>query len=316
MISLKAQVEVSAAQLRTMWEMISRRPAHTTLPASCYERWEAMTALHSTLTGTIPLFGVRDKAWAVVRSLVDVDRIEREAQRAKGESIAPTERLQNFSHDAVPMDFSEARHLALTSYVTVTWSIYDRLANVCGRLAATDSVHGDPTRNPKLCGDLLAKKKEKGAQGQDGYGSQLFAFSMQHHLVNAYAWPAKVAYTLRNWLVHEGYDVGSTRLFLSDRIEDGLRMHPEAVNQLEEVCAWSDDGNGNPTRCCINVDEGPWRRGQEVDLLAVLEKYHGEIDTMFVALMKWTAESIVGQIASFAERDRSVLTAAAARNAT
>jgi len=314
MSRLKKQVEESAGQLRGVWEKVSRRPANTALPASCYERWEAMTALHSELTGTVPLFGVRDKAWDIVKSLVDADRIDREAKRVSHESFDATKPVPNFTHDAIPMDFSEARHLALTSYVTVTWSIYDRLSNVCGRLAATESVFGNPKRNPKLCGDLLARRKENGTnnQGKNGYGKQLFAFSMQHHLVSAYAWPANVAYKLRNWLVHEGYEEKSIPLFSSDRIEDGLRLHPDVVSHLEEVCAWSDDGEGNPRECCIKGDEGPWRRGQEVDLLSILETYHSEIDTMFVSLVQWTVESLVGQIAAFAVRDKAVLAVAAA----
>jgi len=314
MSNLKEQVEESAAQLRDMWTLVSCRPTGTLLPPDCYERWEDMTALHSTLSGTVPLFGVRDSAWEIVKSLVDPCRIEREAERVSQQAVGPTKPVPNFSHDAIPMDFSEARHLALTAYVTVAWSIYDRLSNVCGRLAATEDVHGNPKRNPKLCGDLLARRKEKGAnnKGQNGYGPQLFAFSMQHHLVGAYAWPANVAYTLRNWLVHEGYELGSIPLFLSDRIEDGLRLHPDAVSRLEEVCTWADDGDGNPRQCCLKGDQGPWRHGQDVDLLAVLHKYHGEIDTMFVSLVKWTVESLVGQIDAFAARDKAVLAVAAA----
>lgn len=309
---LREEVEKGGRQLLDIWRILSSRPSNTTLPTKCYERWEAMARLHSGLNGSVPLLEVRKNAWKLICSLVDSDRIAREEEREELSMSSPTEPSPNFSHDGVLMDFREARHLTLTSYMTVTWSIYDRLANVCGRLAATESVHGNPRRNPKLCEDLLAKKKEKGSQphDQEGYGHQLFAFSMQHHLVNAYAWPAKVSYTLRNWLVHEGYTVGSTHIFKSDRVDDRLLLHPEAITHIERACDFSDDGNGDPSCCCVRGDENPWKPGQDKDLLSVLEKYHAEIDMMFVGLVKWSVASFADQVIAFTERDETALKSA------
>jgi hypothetical protein len=249
--------------------------------------------------------------------VVDSKRIEEEAKRVREGSQDPRKPVPNFSYDNIPMDFSEARHLALTSYMTTTWSIYDRLANVCGRLAATDDIHGNPRKNPKLCDDLLARRKEKDSsqENRNGYGAQLFAFSMQHHLVSAYAWPAKVSYTLRNWLVHEGYEIGSVQIFLSNRIEDGLRLNPNAANHLAKVCDYSIDDNGNSAYCCITAALDPWNK-QEKDLLAIIEEYHEQIDTMFAALVKWIVDSFVGQIDAFAQRDKTAIAAAATRMLT
>ena len=58
-------------------------------------------------------------------------------------------------------------------------------------------------QNPKLVEDFLNKEKQKNdalalaekkqnPNGRDEYGHQLFAFSMQHHLMAAYDWPTRV----------------------------------------------------------------------------------------------------------------------------
>lgn len=64
------------------------------------------------------IFPARDAAWATVQ--VVAASVVNPKNPAKNE----------ISYNGLSMDFTIARHLALTSYVSVTWSIYDRLANV------------------------------------------------------------------------------------------------------------------------------------------------------------------------------------------
>jgi hypothetical protein len=230
----------------------------------------------------------------------------------------------NFSHEGIEMDFSCARHLALVSYASVSWSIYDRLTNICGRMAATQQVRDHHKHNPKLVEHLLAKEKErsnasdseysakdKTQSGRYEYGNQLFAFSMQYHLWTAYDWPTRVIYTIRNWLVHEGDSIGNVRLFRSDSIEDRLCLHSDAISFIENRCYLEIDGNDEIRRCCLRGAENPWTKNRDVDLISVLEAYHGEVDTMLSALLKWCVESFVGQFAAFTARDMNALSAGA-----
>ena len=217
MASLKSQVESSGNELQAMAQRLSSKLGLTILPIECYMRWEKLASLESSLVGTIPLFDIRDKAWQMVESLVDPKRIDSETARQKApqsrqivESLTDSKRVQpeksrdeahqsplqaisyNFSHDGIEMDFSSARHLALVAYASVTWSIYDRLSNVCGRLVGTEEVSQHQKQNPKLVEDLLAREKPKPNQldtsnqgakqnqsGRHEYGHQLFACSMQ-----------------------------------------------------------------------------------------------------------------------------------------
>jgi hypothetical protein len=325
MANLKDQVESSGNDLQVLAQKLSSRLGSTILPADCYARWEKLASLESSLVGTIPLFDIRDKAWQMVESLVDPKRIQSEKARQKGPQQTSQTTSHNFSHDGVEMDFASARHLALVSYMSVTWSIYDRLANVCGRLAATEEVSQHQRQNPKLV-DFLAGEKPKldqtdtatqrATQNQPGrseYGHQLFACSMQYHIRSAYEWPIRVSYTIRNWLVHEGQTIGGLRLFHTDRIEDGLRLHSGAVSHVETECRVKLDPNNDPSRCCLRGADNPWQSGQEKDLLEVIEQYHREVDTMLTGLLEWSVNTFVGQFRAFSARDQAVLSTAVAR---
>jgi len=332
MVNLQDQVKSSAADLEVIWQNLSGRSVTTALPSECYRRWETAAFLYVSLSGTMPLFAARMNAWRIVESLVDPTRLASEKLRAEEAEkllaqLPAQERrkpLFNFSHDGIDMDFASARHLALISYTSVSWSIYDRLSNVCGRLAATEDVRQHYKQNPRLVEDFLAKEKErssppsaanfekqKNQHGRDEYGNQLFAFSMQYHLRTAYDWPTRVAYTIRNWLVHDGTSMGDVRLFHSDQIEDGLRLHSKAVVHIENMCKIERDSNDDPTRCCLRGSANPWKKENDKDLMEVLKLYHGEVDTMLAGLLKWSVDSFVGQFIAFSARDKTGLSVAA-----
>jgi len=148
MVNLQHQVKTSAGDLEAIWQNLSGRSVTTALPNECYRRWQSAAFLYVSLSGTMPLFAARMNAWRIVESLTDPTRLASEKLRAEeAEKLLAQlpaqerrEPLFNFSHDGIDMDFASARHLALISYTSVSWSIYDRLTNVCGRLAATEDV--------------------------------------------------------------------------------------------------------------------------------------------------------------------------------
>jgi hypothetical protein len=297
MADLKAQVASSAGQLRAAWQVASTKPTGIALPPKCYEDWATIASLHASLAKTIPLFDVRQKACSVMQSLLSYDRTSREVQRLSLQSSGAATAAQNFTFDGVPMDFPLARHFAATGYVCSSWSLYDRLANVCGRLAAWKDIPDDPWQDPKLWGNLMGEGNKT-----------LGGFLIQQPLANAYGWPTGVAYKIRNWLVHDGGDVGRGGFFRGAQITDGFILHPDAVYYLEDCCDYKCE-NGRINRCCLNAAEEPWPTH---DLMLILEKYHGEMDTMLTSLVKWSVDSLVGQVSAFSDRDRQLLVTAAA----
>lgn len=283
MSNLENQMRASADALQEAWKAIRNVPARSSLPVKCYDQWRSRSEMHRVLTGTIPILIAREAAWKIVQ---DVAAAQEVMNKPKTVEYANTE-----------MEFAVARHLALTSYISVTWSIYDRLANVCGRLSSIGEVSNHSKQNPKLCEDLLGEMDKEGKRKKRdtmGFGGHL-------HIYAAYAWPIKVSYKIRNWLVHEGYEEGSTSLFEGESIADQFKLHIDAVQQLQMACGGENDGRRKGEATCVSESDDCW---MHCDLLKILEQYNNEIDTMFTALLKWSVDSFVGQIRAFAARDQ------------
>lgn len=297
MADLEMQVVTSARQLQAVWQVASTKPSGTALPPKCYEHWQLIASLHASLARTIPLFEARRFAWQVMQSLASNDRELREAQRCSQQLPMKATAVPNFTYDGVPMDFPLARHFATTGYVCSTWSLYDRLANVCGRLATWKDIPDDPWQDPKLWGNLMGEGNKT-----------LGGFMIQQSLANAYGWPTGVAYKIRNWLVHDGGDVGRGGFFRGSQITDGFLLHPDAIKYLENCCGYMCE-KGRINRCCLSAAEEPW---STQDLVLILKKYHGEVDAMLTSLVRWSVDSLAGQVSTFSDRDRQLLVTAAA----
>lgn len=275
MTNLKKQIEQSTAALRDAWTNVKSVPTGSSLPSKCFEQWSKRSAMHQLLASTISICAARDVAWNVVKQIAN-------AQAVPGKANV-------VSYNNIEMEFHIARHLALTSYVSVTWSIYDRLSNVCGRLAGTTDLAENPKQNPKACEDLVGKK-------------DVLGFSGHLHIREAYSWPLKVSYKIRNWLVHEGYNDGNVSLFDGDGIADQFKLHQDAIQYIQKCCGGAGDGKRRGDSTCVVEAADFWAAG---DLLQILEQYNSEIHTLFVALLRWSVDSFVGQIKAFAARDQA-----------
>ena len=282
MIDLRTQVESSAQRLKDAWVGLSRTSAPgVSLSPKCYERWLQKAGLYRSLVGTVDLFPARDRAWESVKEIISRSNVEDDSHNI-------------VRHGQHLMEFSIARHIVLTSYVAITWSIYDRLSNVCGRLAAIELLAENPKQNPRICEDFLALNKNN--KCVLGFGAHFF-------LQQSYAWPLRVSYKMRNWLIHEGHEEGSVPLFKSDRISDEFTLHDDAISRLENVCGYKLN-DGKIETCCLGSLDDPWLTK---DLLEILEKYNSEIDVMFSGLVEWSVNSFTMQIVTFSKRDMSVL---------
>lgn len=273
MSSLELQVRENATALQQAWTGLQQVPASVSVPRRCYEQWQRRAEMHQLLTGTVSIFPARTAAWSIVQSI------------AQAQAIGDKDNVVAYGN--VDVDFGIARHLALASYVSVTWSAYDRLANVCGRIAGVNDLALNPQQNPKVFEDFLGDKDRLG-------------FASQLHIRDAYGWPIRVSYRCRNWLIHEGYEIGGTPLFEGNRIQDGFLLDPKAVELLQRSCCHAND-NGKIGSCCVAAEDTSW--GSR-DLLRILELYHNEIDAMFASLLKWSVGSFISQIRIFTERDR------------
>lgn len=275
MVDFKTSVEQCARDLAEAWTSL-QVVSTSALPPKCYESWSKRASLHRQLSKTADLFVARELAWQLLNSILSPTSISSATDNT-------------VTYNGIEMNFSIARHLALTSYVSVCWSIYDRIANVCGRLAGTSDIADNPKQNPKACEDFLGKKDTLG-------------FGTHQYLQQAYKWPLKVAYKIRNWLVHEGYEEGGTDLFCGDKISDGFILSNNAASYIERLCDYNNDDDGKIQFCCLNSSEECW---PTKNLLNILSKYHDELDIMFSDLIKWSVDAFTKQIITFSNRDRN-----------
>ena len=256
MSELQKQVEASENHLQ---RIPLSPPSGALLPQDCYATWKDIASVKELLKGTKPLFPVKSKAWA---ALTDLNR----------------QHLCLPDQDQVTT-FEEKRHLVLVGYNAVSWSIYDRMANICGRLVAINTISTKPQKNPKLVENIMKINDKENVVG----------VTIQNLILHAYGWPIKVSYMIRNWLVHEGFERGTIKLFDNAPFE----ISSSARDLIEKEIT---DDKVERSFSCLQNTVDPWDKG---DLIEILEKYHEEIDTMFTSLLKWSTASFVAQIEAF-----------------
>lgn len=264
-------------QIRTLQNLtqIHAKLSNTSIPTVTLDHWRKRLLLVRVLEATSTLFEFRTAAWLEVVELCNP------RQPYNSQST-----LVKFGKSEVP--FEIARHLAISAYVCTSWAIYDRLANYCGRIAGAPTLSEDLSKNPKVLGSII-----------DNQGKDCFGFACHSLLQESYAWPVRVAYKVRNWIVHEGVEEGAIRLFAGDHPNDGLKLHPDAQQYLLK-CGNGQLVAGRFEKCRIEASDEKW---VTLDLLAILPNYHEEIDKMFCALVAWATQTLECQIRFFAARD-------------
>lgn len=265
MNDLKSQIIKSAEELKSVWTLLNSN-TNSNVPHTWIKSWSERSSLHNELSVTGDFLVAREQAWNGIEAfLKDL------------ESTKKPEKTVNILVD---------RHLRLVAYMASTWAAYDRLSNCVGRLSGVSDIANHRQQNPKLVENLIGKNDNVG-------------FGICKHIKNGYSWPICISYGLRNWIVHEGYQRGEVSLFTGNTSEDKLMMSADAKSLLEEDSKHAMEVNGGNKYSCLSTDEDYWRT---CDLLKILPQYHGEIDTMFSAFIKWSVDSFVGQVQALGGR--------------
>ncbi len=193
----------------------------------------------------------------------------------------------NVIFQGISMPFWHARLLALQSYCSTTWAIYDSLSKVAGKLICVDSVAKNEARPPKLPEDFLFGKNSVGARAHE-------------HLKESYGWPIGFSYAIRNWLLHDGNSQDGTELFDSrDASIEPYKISDKAWDKLEEKCRTRYKVSECQTRL---PDPWPWHRGGADRLLKTLQT---EVDEAIGFLISWAVESVKSQARLLFFRDRA-----------
>jgi hypothetical protein len=253
--------------VKKYWEELLNIKKKLPIPLLKYhDSLAKLTDLHIYVKNCELLLPIRDKAWDVVKNLCNNNH----------------EESNQYEYNGMNMDYSIARHLAFVAYITVTWSIYDNLFNVLGRLTSVSDVSENRIQNPKL--HLLFTKTDKAAKN--------YHFLIRNYASELCAWSCVLSYEIRNWLVHEGSSRGEISLFKSNSIIEELIISDEAKKYIDEEI----QKKSEPCCKCSNEEENLWDNG---DLAEILAHCHQKIDTLFESILPWSIESLKMQVELF-----------------
>ncbi len=250
------------------------------ITSKCYERIKEKARLHNYLSQTISMFELRKNAWEILNSTVSSDS-KIDERTLPPEEITPGRPKVRYCDSNYHFDV--ARHHSLIAYLSITWSIYDRLFNVYGRISSNDTIAKPATSNPKVSITLDKDKRQN---------CNFSGFNALEIIFDSYAWHIDVLLSLRNWLVHDGEttEFDGIKLFKSSTIDDGYILHDKAIRHFKK------NNRGNPVE--LN-DDDPWNY-EKIDLLIVLEKYTQKVDVLFEKTLTWTIDSFENQVKLFA----------------
>lgn len=278
--SLLEQIVGSSKHLADTLAFVSQlKSGGGSLSSDCYDLWRRRAELHRSLLETRELFPIRDAALAISDAVVG------------DENLADVE-MNRVRFCGQIMTFAAARHLAMATYLTTTWTIYDRLANVCGRLAGIESVGSNPQShaNPNIRDFLFP--------GNDKARSSMHGFSL-NVVFPAYAWPTRISNLIRNWVIHEGLEKQGVALFAGNGFSDGYDLSEDALRELKET---AEKEGARSSICRLSAEDGfPW---YDKDVRTILRKYDAEIDVLVTSLLQWCVGSFVAQVKAFSEQDR------------
>ena len=282
---------------------LSILPLH--IPAKVKGLWQSQVKFRNYLNKSASLLIAREAAWKTVKNMADdTKRSARLAKNQADHDPQKPETLNKWTFNGLEIDFSVARYLALVSYTTTTWAIYDNLFNVVGRIAAIPELSRDPRRNPKLQALYDLKNSSlsefNGEENQSDKSKKIYLFQQVVHeyAIEQYAWSCAFSYEIRNWLVHEGMKKGDLSLFKGDEILDGLILSPDTKQHIEKTITSRFKENHRD----IARFDSIWTQDNavpDIDLAIIFEYCHSEIDSLFISLLPWAVGSLENQVVHF-----------------
>lgn len=283
------------------------------IPERCYKMWGDRAELSSYLQKTLAVCELRNAALKELKELGDVQSEEmwKEYVRKKGLSQESPYVIQ--------------RCFALSKYLMAVWALYDRLANVCGRLIGPVSIGSNlnQKRNPQLYSSFIEKKQERQDDLEWLRGKEESnvkkqdrpdGFSLAGILPIRWKWPVIVSYKLRNLVVHEGAAMEGGKIFMGESFQDAFQIHQELKNLfLKECFSQTKELPTNeqfPSGLRYEADF-PWYDGS---LISILEKYNGEIDELYSCTLEWCVTAFCSQVEIFMRPDiKSLLLASSSK---
>lgn len=252
------------------------------LPPSCYKFWIDVLSVHQYLESSIPLLGIRDKAFETMKAVSEMGLKPAELSENSATMIDPV----RYGSCVVP--FAMGRYLSLSTYLSATWGLYDRLALVCGILVKpgnySDWISGK--RMHKLADGFFL------VDGNEGVYTR--GLSLNRLLEEKWGWPVFCSYRIRNLVLHEGvgmpgdsffeYDDRLKGFLISDDAKDKIISNYYHVKQIKDQ---------EPTAEMRN------EMFPSSDLRDILRQSNEQIDRLLGNLLNWVTHAFRSQVLAF-----------------
>ena len=264
-------VKQAQADLSAMYSIVLTIPsclANINAYLSIQRTWLGKAKLHEDLAETAKLFECRGSALKCMENLRD------NASKLGSKPISET-----ILYGTAEMPIFAARLLSIDSYLASTWSIYDRLSNVLGRLMGDAEIAGkdSPTQSPKLVENLIGKAKGC----YQGFGTSEL-------LPKLYGEPIFSSYLLRNSFMHDGGMMDNVPILSGSSAAACFELSKENAEKMNSAVAKR-----------LGVSGSGLFMFKDGDFIDQLKMCHDELDKMFVSLLGFVVGSFCAQVSLF-----------------
>lgn len=277
MTNLEEEVRSAIMQIQEIDRVVKIQMANSgnVISDLNYRAWTEKIELVERLENVLPLFPVRDNA---DKGLVYISScIQREDYNPKTETT--------YGGTTVPIKV--ARMLAMNTYLSAYWSLYDCLTNIIGRVVGPESIRTSHLgrMNPKLVGTFLSDGTQKGKEKP-----RIEVLGLRGILLESYGNYIGFSYLLRNCSIHEGGMVDALPI-LSDEMSKGCFVVQDSV--AEKLNQEISDRYHIPNVTIVKPG----------DLDKQLRDCHSILDKMFVSLLRFMTGTLAVEIEAFAAID-------------
>jgi len=271
MTDLKSEIEALLERLKAIDNVLKTLIVNqnTTIHADNYKVWIEKVNLAKGLENVLPVISIRGAAEKTLAGLVS---------SLQGREFESLTSAVTYGGASVPV--SDARILALDAYLAGCWSLYDRLANIIGRVIGSESIRHNPLGrgNPKLVETFLAVK-----QGIDVLG-------VKDVIAKSYGNQIRYSYLMRNCYMHEGGMIQETPILGGTTVGEAFIISEQIAEKL----------NTELESLCKMQNTAIARAG---DIVEQLKECHAGLDAMFISLLHFMMGTLFVEIEAFAEID-------------
>ena len=271
MNDLASTVRKAQSDLSSVYSAVQRVPpglTNITAWLNIQRIWFIKAKLHEDLGETLKLFECRTSAMKCLEGLRD--NMSKFGSKPISETIL---------YGTMEMSIFAARLLAIDSYLASTWSIYDRLSNVFGRLMCDAKIveNTSSVQSPKLVEDLIGQTKGC----YQGFGTNELLSKLYGDVIYS-------SYFLRNSFIHDGGMMDNVQILSGSSAVTCFELSNENADKINRLVANRSCGSGSGV---FKFKEG--------DFISQIKGCHDAVDKMFISLAEFVVGSFCAQVYLF-----------------